>query len=171
MVENFKPETILVFKGMEIFPETLLHFKNKNIKLVNYNPDNPFIFTGKGSGNSNITSSIKLFDLYITYDNDIQMRLFEIGVNSAILPFGYELPIEDFEQSQKVSEIKKICFIGNPDPDRANFIRNLSEGFTNYNMEIIGTNFLPKIQLSLLNQLFIILNSGKQFENTEFRSI
>src|SRR5450432_1720445 len=38
-VEAFKPDLIWIFKGMEIFPETLEYAKKKGIKLVNYNPD------------------------------------------------------------------------------------------------------------------------------------
>src|ERR1035437_5606116 len=36
-VNNFKPEVIWVFKGMEITPETLCWAKELGIKLVNYN--------------------------------------------------------------------------------------------------------------------------------------
>src|SRR5437763_6451777 len=42
-VESYRPDVLLVFKGMEIFPETLSKIKSAGVKLVNYNPDNPFI--------------------------------------------------------------------------------------------------------------------------------
>src|SRR5690606_256727 len=50
-VEQFQPEVIWVFKGMELYPASLQWAKRKGIKLVNYNPDSPFIFSGPGSGN------------------------------------------------------------------------------------------------------------------------
>src|SRR4051812_40634905 len=59
-VNEFKPDIIWVFKGMELTPAALKWAKRKKIKLVNYNPDNPFIFSGRGSGNSNVTNSISL---------------------------------------------------------------------------------------------------------------
>jgi len=67
-VKQASPDIIWVFKGMEIFPETLRWAKKEGIKLVNYNADNPFIFSGKGSGNKNVTGSIGLYDLHMTYD-------------------------------------------------------------------------------------------------------
>jgi hypothetical protein len=74
-VLEFKPKTVLVFKGMEIQPKTLQWIKSKGIKVVNYNPDSPFIFSGRGSGNKNVTNSLSLFDCYITYDKTINEQL------------------------------------------------------------------------------------------------
>ena len=48
-VEQFKPDIIWVFKGMEILPGSLEWAKAKSIFLVNYNGDSPFIFSGMGS--------------------------------------------------------------------------------------------------------------------------
>ena len=66
VITEFEPQVIFIFKGMEIFPESLQWAKQRGIKLVNYNPDNPFLFTGKGSGNKNVTDSIPLYDLHLT---------------------------------------------------------------------------------------------------------
>lgn len=123
-----KPEIIIVFKGMEIFPETLKTIKTNGIKLVNYNPDNPLLFTGPGSGNKNVKDSIDIFDLYLTYDNETKYRLEkEYKIKSAILPFGYEHNYNFFNEIDlREEEIKKVCFIGNPDKQRANFISEFS---------------------------------------------
>ena len=45
IVTNFQPDIIWVFKGMEITPASLQWAKKQGIPLVNYNPDNPFIFS------------------------------------------------------------------------------------------------------------------------------
>jgi hypothetical protein len=75
---------------MEIFPESLQWAKQKGIKLVSFNPDNPFIFTGKGSGNSNVTQSIPLYDLHFTYNHEIEQQLREkYRSKIAYLPFGF----------------------------------------------------------------------------------
>jgi spore maturation protein CgeB len=71
-VEEFGPDVFFVFKGMEIYPSTLQWIKSRGVKLVNYNPDNPFIFSGRGSGNKNVTDSISIFDLHLTYDTTVQ---------------------------------------------------------------------------------------------------
>ncbi|WP_315819859.1 hypothetical protein [Paraflavitalea speifideaquila] len=92
-VKAFKPDIIWVFKGMEILPSSLEWARKQSIKLINYNPDNPFIFTGKGSGNSNVTNSIGLYDLHFTYNFAIKKELEErFQSKVAYLPFGYELP-------------------------------------------------------------------------------
>ena len=86
------PDILYVFKGMEVYPETLVWAKNKGVKLVNYNPDNPFLFSGRGSGNSNITASISLYDVHLTYNlqvkSDIESR-FKIA--AFWIPFGFEI--------------------------------------------------------------------------------
>ena len=127
IVEN-KPDVIFVFKGMEIFPETLKWIRKKGIKLVNYNPDNPFVFSGKGSGNKNITESIGLYDLHFTYDIDVKHRIEkEFGIRSVILPFGFDLSQELFETCQEQEETMKVCFLGSPDIHRASFLKGLAK--------------------------------------------
>jgi hypothetical protein len=74
-VIDYKPTHIFVFKGMEITPKSLQWAKSKGIKLINYNPDNPFVFSGKGSGNKNITQSIDIYDFHFTYNLEIQKIL------------------------------------------------------------------------------------------------
>src|SRR5258708_17374779 len=49
IVNREKPDIIWIFKGMEISPDSLLWARQLGIKLVNYNPDNPFMFSGAGS--------------------------------------------------------------------------------------------------------------------------
>lgn len=128
-VEAFKPNVIFIFKGMEIFPSTLKAFRLQGIKLVNYNPDNPFLFTGRGSGNRNITDSISLYDFHFTYSKTIGNTLSNTtNTPVRILPFGFDLSSEDFELSQMHEECLKVAFVGNPDKRRSAFIYNLAAG-------------------------------------------
>jgi hypothetical protein len=127
-VTSINPTHILVFKGMELSPKSLLWAKQRGIKLVNYNPDNPFVFSGKGSGNSNITKSIELYDLHFTYNLDTQKKLKEQHkVKTELLPFAFDISQELFEVCQKEKEVLKVCFLGNPDKLRASFIEALAE--------------------------------------------
>lgn len=127
VVLSFNPEIIWIFKGMEITPESLVWAKKKGIKLVNYNPDNPFIFTGKGSGNANITNSINLYDFHFTYNLEIQKQLEEKhNAKTGFLPFAFDVSNELFETCSKEPEIIKACFLGNPDKTRAAFIEQLA---------------------------------------------
>jgi spore maturation protein CgeB len=127
-VESLKPDIVWIFKGMELFAETLQWVKSKNIKIVNYNPDNPFLFSGKGSGNGNITRSIGLYDLHFTYNLEIEKRIksdFKT-IKTSYLPFGFELGDDVINQCVVLPEIDDLCFLGNPDSVRAEFVKNLS---------------------------------------------
>lgn len=126
-VEIFKPDIIWVFKGMEIFPESLKWARSKEIKLANYNGDSPFIFSGKGSGNANVTRSIGLYDLFLTYSNvDREIMESKFKVKSEILPFGFDVSDSLYNECVQLEEVKKVCFVGNPDALRAGFIKELA---------------------------------------------
>ncbi|MEO5684468.1 MAG: glycosyltransferase [Chitinophagaceae bacterium] len=128
LVEDFDPACIWIFKGMELFPSTLEWVRNRGIKLANYNPDNPFIFTGRGSGNKNITDSLSLYDLQFTYSMEIKRQLMEASsAKVVLLPFAYDIPDAVLTAVREQTEIIKTCFLGNPDPQRAAFIQQLAE--------------------------------------------
>ena len=126
-VTAFRPDIIWVFKGMEIFPASLRWARDQQIKLVNYNPDNPFIFSGKGSGNKYVEQSLGLYDLHLTYNLEIQKRLErECDARTALLPFGFDLDHRLFEECAQQEEVLRLCFLGNPDEQRAAFIEGLA---------------------------------------------
>lgn len=126
-VVELKPEIIWVFKGMELLPSSLIWAKKQGIKLVNYNPDNPFLFSGKGSGNKNVTDSIPLYDLHLTYctliKNEVEKKY---HLPAEYLPFGFEVEDEVFKLCKAEVEIIRPAFVGNPDGDRAAFIEQLA---------------------------------------------
>lgn len=119
-------ELIWVFKGMELFPDTLCILKSKTQKLINYNPDNPFIFSGKGSGNSNVTKGISLYDLHLTYDEWVKEKIErEYNIQTELLPFGFDEEAISDEELNTVDEVNVVCFLGNPDKYRALIIQKL----------------------------------------------
>lgn len=127
-INLFEPDIIFVFKGMEVLPTTLGYAKKRGIKLVNYNPDNPFIFSGSGSGNSNITKSIGLYDFHFTYSEDIKKQMdSQFNIPTALLPFGFDIEDAIFKKANNGEEINRVCFIGNPDVFRAKLINNLAK--------------------------------------------
>jgi len=127
-IDEFEPDIIWIFKGMEILPASLQWAKAPGSKLVNYNPDNPFIFSGKGSGNRNITKSIPLYDLHFTYNLEVKQKLqSEYKAVTAFLPFGFDLNQKLFEDCERQEELIRLCFAGNPDEQRASFIKQLAD--------------------------------------------
>lgn len=129
-IEQFSPEVVWVFKGMEVLPETLVEIKKRGILLANYNPDNPFFFSGAGSGNRNVTRSIGLFDIHFSYDRHIRQRIIaEFGLPCINLPFGFELDEAVYQNCLQQKEIKRLGFIGNPDRQRIDFISSIADHF------------------------------------------
>ena len=119
-------DVLLVFKGMEIRPAVLRNLRNR-IFLVNYNPDNPFIYSGIGSGNLNMTKSFSLFHLYLTYDRDIATQIERNGIASGVVPFGFEDNRRFDNILDPQNEIVKACFLGNADENRAHFLMRFAE--------------------------------------------
>jgi spore maturation protein CgeB len=140
LIEKERPDVVWVFKGMEIFPESLQWAKQKNIKLVNYNPDNPFSFSGKGSGNSNVTRSIELYDLHFTYNLSVKKRLEkDHKAQTFLLPFGFDISDDVYRMCERQEEIDATCFLGNPDKARVEFILALAD--KGIKMAVYGNNW------------------------------
>jgi spore maturation protein CgeB len=151
-VKEVKPAVVWVFKGMELRPSSLEQVKKMGIKLVNYNPDNPFIFTGKGSGNNYVTAAIGLYDLHFTYNLSIEQILQkEYGANTAFLPFGFEISDTLYQTCAKQEELVKACFLGNPDKQRAAFIMALAaQGIT---LDVYGNHWNRFVKHPNINML------------------
>jgi len=140
MVMEFQPSVIWIFKGMEIFPGSIEWAKARGIRLVNYNPDNPFLFTGRGSGNGNVTRSIGLYDLHFTYNLEIKKRLEDqFHARTSFLPFGYEIDNDMYEKCAGQEEVQNGCFLGNPDAQRAGFIKSLAD--KGISLDVYGSNW------------------------------
>ena len=126
LVQTTTPDVVWVFKGMELWADTIKQIKILKVVVINYNPDNPFIFTGIGSGNVNVSDSIVLFDLHLTYNKWVQNELRKrFDINAFYLPFGFEISDELYKKARAFDEIVAVCFIGNPDQTRAWFILGL----------------------------------------------
>ncbi len=125
-VNNEYYDLIWVFKGMEIFPETLKELKKTTNNLINYNPDNPFVFSGKGSGNHNVTNSISLYDLHLTYDAWVKEKIEnEFKIRTEMLNFGFDHTAVQNLDLYSEEEVSAVCFLGNPDAYRAAIIHSL----------------------------------------------
>ncbi len=119
-------DLIWVFKGMELYPSTINKLKNQSTRIINFNPDNPFVFSGRGSGNSNVTNSLNLYDEHFTYDNDVKLEIEKnFKVKCSIVPFGFdEEVILDLEENFH-QEMNAVCFLGNPDIYRAKVLKEV----------------------------------------------
>lgn len=120
-----KYDVILVFKGLTLFPETIISLKEHTRLLCCYNPDHPFNFFSEGSGNSNILNSITHYDLYITYAKNIAKELQRLyKVASGVIPFGFDSSALTKTDKNTVFA-DQLLFIGAYDKERTSFLSSL----------------------------------------------
>lgn len=155
-VLDFHPDVIFVFKGMELKPKVLKWAKQKGVRIVNYNPDNPFIFSGRGSGNSNVTNSIYLFDIHLTYNHEVKVKMeAEYHIPTYLLPFGFDLDEKVYENVCREAEILRVCFLGNPDKQRAKFLTDIAK--SGIKIDVYGNNwnrFIRQANITTFNAVY-----------------
>jgi spore maturation protein CgeB len=125
-IESFKPDVIWLFKGMEVYPETLEYARKRGIRLANYNPDHPFVFESEGSGHSRVRDALHLYDLHLSYSREILKDLKEqFNITGAHLPFGFEYAPNVYKNAKKAKEVNRIAFVGYADEKRKQVIEEL----------------------------------------------
>jgi spore maturation protein CgeB len=125
-ISNKKPDIVWIFKGLELSTHTLIKLKKLNVKLVNFNPDHPFLRTYSSSGGKNIENAIPLYDLHFTYSSRIANQItYKFNIPVEMLPFGFELPVSIYQSAINQKEIVKLCFVGNPDSIRISLVKKI----------------------------------------------
>jgi spore maturation protein CgeB len=125
--DSIKPDWIWVFKGMEIYPATL-KLLGRKYRLVNYNPDHPFVIASSGGGNKNVRDSVGLYHLHFCYNRNLQKQIEqEYKLPVVFLPFGYDLSAEDYQTINRESELTRVCFLGNPDKTREETVQLVAD--------------------------------------------
>ncbi len=95
IAKKSKANVILIFKGMELLPQTVDELKLHCQLLCNYNPDHPFKIYSAGAGNAHVSNSIKYYDLYFSYAKEICKQLEQnYKISSPCIPFGYDDEIQ-----------------------------------------------------------------------------
>ena len=124
-----KFDVILIFKGMQLYPETVKYLKQHTAILANYNPDHPFRFFSAGSGNKNVLNSIGHYDIYFSYSLQITAQLnSNFNTTAFTIPFGYD---DTLAVSTNTAEgiNNKILFIGSYDRQRALFLNKIAKEY------------------------------------------
>ncbi len=128
-VDAERPDVLVVFKGFDYSPALLKRIAARGVTLVNYNPDHPFHFFSPGSGNANVRDSVPLYALYMTYSGPIgaELEAANPGQKVVVLPFGHAIDDALYADLATEAEVVRGCFNGNPDAERAEAIRHLTE--------------------------------------------
>lgn len=124
-LDRKKFDVILVFKGMQLFPETIVQMKRHAALLVNYNCDHPFRFFSPGAGNSNVLNSIPHFDIHFSYSRHIVTQLERDYKKKAYcVPFGYDSD-SGYTLTASPAYAERFLFIGAYDEERAAYLEKL----------------------------------------------
>jgi hypothetical protein len=177
---DYEPDVIWIFKGMEIYPDTLDKLR-KDFWLSNYNPDHPFLITSSGSGNNNVTQSVGLYHLHFCYHTGLKQQIEQnFRLPTVFLPFAYEKTDMVYTEQNTIKEIGRICFQGNPDKYRAGKIDLLTKagmevdvfgiGWQNTNLRtnkrVRLFNIVPRPEFWKLNQEYRVqLNLFRAYNN------
>lgn len=122
-------DVILVFKGMELFPETVQLLKSHAAVTANYNADHPFTFYAPGSGNRHVVNSIQHYDVHFSYAKKIVQQLqTKFGKEAHCIPFGFNeaVPVQSPDAASPHAD--RILFIGTYDRERACYLNHLKSG-------------------------------------------
>lgn len=134
-----RPDILWVFKGIELYPETLLKLKRLGIFLVNYNPDHPFIRNSPSHGGKNIEICVPLYDLHFSYRKDlVDLYNYKYSIKSEYLPFGFDVPEIHFKEILGVPEINRVSFVGYVDSHRFKILKKLA--FNNIGIDVYCNN-------------------------------
>lgn len=126
-INGKKYNVILVFKGMELYEETVLQLKQHADLLTNYNCDHPFVFYSPGSGNSNVKNSIKVYDIHFSYSRNIVRQLQQqFNKEAYFIPFGYDNEMQVFSASYNNPYKNRFLFIGAYDKYRGDWLADLA---------------------------------------------
>jgi spore maturation protein CgeB len=138
--ENF--DLILVFKGEDLFPETMRQIKESNGAIIaSWMGDDPFSYR-------NIKNSLISYDFYFIWDSGYLEALRDSGVKNAIYMPVYAMP-EVFNKMELNVEDKKryeadVVFVGTWNTRRERVLKQLVE----YDLKIYGNGWHEKSEIS-----------------------
>ncbi|GHN02868.1 hypothetical protein WSM22_43570 [Cytophagales bacterium WSM2-2] len=165
-VSNFKPDVVVIFKGMEISKRSLIKVRKRGVKLVNYNMDHPFIHFSKGTGNRFVEEAIPYYDLHISYSSIIASQLSDCyHVKTAVLPFGFHLTNAQYDKiiGEQLAEINEVCFVGNPDSIRSELLKELTQSKIKVN--VFGFGWEKSFKNSELIQIHLPRKAGSYWSD------
>lgn len=165
-IENFKPDVLLISKGINIFPETIILFKNRSIQVINWNPDD---FFNNHNTSKHLLNSLSLYDYVFSARQHLFDEYKSAGIKKPIYLEWYYIPWLH-KMSEKLDNVEnKITFIGTYSKRRETIINSIDRSFP---IEIWGagwgfSNVRFKKHISLKNKVL----SQSDFPNIISRSL
>lgn len=165
-INKYKPDVLLISKGVNIFPETLLEITKKSILILNWNPDD---FFNNNNSSKHIINSLPLYDYVFSARSHLFDEYRSMGIKNPIYLDWYYIPWLHKKPDNLLEEKKKITFIGTYSKRREQIIDSIK---TNYPIEIWGDQWQFS-RLRYKNNIFVKSKSlsQKDFPNVMSQSI
>lgn len=125
-MSEFCPTHVLVVKGTFIRASTLDRLRNEHadIQICCFHPDDP-LSRVRGSSSDQMRECISLYDHYFTWSRRLVRAISEYGGrNVHYLPFAVD-PRLFFPPPQPRRFRYDVCFVGNPDAERIDWISRI----------------------------------------------
>lgn len=135
------PDIVLVVKGAQIEPDTLIAVREQTgATLVNFATDDPF---NPAVSTSWLVRSIPLYDVYACSKRAIMPDVRAAGAPQVVyLPFGYKESVHFPERPATPEEVRRFSsdavFIGGADHDRVPYFEVLLRRLPNLRLHLYG---------------------------------
>ena len=125
-IDNFKPDVLLISKGINIFPETISLYNKMSIKVLNWNPDD---FFNKNNSSKHLLNSLSLYDYVFSARKHLFDEYKLAGIKQPVYLEWYYIPwLHKMPEKVYVPE-NKITFIGTFSKRRENIINSIYSSF------------------------------------------
>lgn len=142
-VAQDKPDMVFLLKAETVWCSTLKKIKAmSSARLVNFYPDNPFVFWNYNS-NDEVLRSLPLYDCFLIWSHMLVDPLRAAGCKRVeYLPFGFEKQLFPDEititQADHARYQADVCFVGTWDVEREVWLEALVNRMPQLNVAIWG---------------------------------
>lgn len=131
---TYRPNVIIISKGVNIYPSTFKKINSLNIKVANWNPDD---FFNQKNSSRHLRKSYYLYDIVYSAREHLFNDYLSRGFKKIIYLEWYYIPW--LHKFKDVTDLKrKITFIGTRSNRREKILMSIKE---NYNIEIWGSGW------------------------------
>jgi spore maturation protein CgeB len=186
-IEHYKPDILLISKGINIYPDTLIKFKQKGIIIANWNPDDFFNIL---NSSKNLLDSLNLYDFVFSARKHLFDEYQNKGIKNPHYIEWYYIPWlhKKYTNIQKVEN--KVTFIGTFSKRRESILASINSeipidiwggGWTfstirknnniNVKNKILSQSEFPKIISESLINLNILTSENRDQTNLKIFEI
>jgi spore maturation protein CgeB len=160
---DFKPNVVLISKGVNLFPETIFELQKQSAKVVNWNPDD---FFNVYNSSEHLLNSLSLYDTVYSARQHLFQEYRDKGIKNPVYLEWYYIPwLHDKKVSVKSEILPNVTFVGTYSRRRQEIISSING---NFKIQIWGSGW-DRTRLRYKNNI-IINNVLSQSEFTNVMS-